>query len=129
MNLNQYWKQGALKGDGGLEKLCCGCSACEQVCPKQAISMKENKNGFSYPVIDDSLCVDCGLCVKKCQYLTDSNIIETRKEPKVYAVISENTEALKRSSSGGAAYVLGETVIENLRTLCSECNLGKSDLM
>ena len=113
MNLNQYWKQGALKGDGGLEKLCCGCSACEQVCPKQAISMKENKNGFSYPVIDDSLCVDCGLCVKKCQYLTDSNIIETRKEPKVYAVISENTEALKRSSSGGAAYVLGETVIEN----------------
>ena len=45
---------------------CCGCSACYNICPKNAISMKENSEGFLYPFIDEEKCVDCGLCKKVC---------------------------------------------------------------
>lgn len=30
---------------------CCGCSACIQVCPKQCITMLEDKEGFLYPQV------------------------------------------------------------------------------
>ena len=44
---------------------CCGCALCEDVCPKNAITMFQ-EDGFYYPTIDKNLCVDCGLCAKKC---------------------------------------------------------------
>ena len=34
---------------------CCGCSACKQICPKGAIAMKPDSEGFLYPQIDVSL--------------------------------------------------------------------------
>lgn len=48
------------------EKLCCGCRACEQICPKQAISMQSNREAFLYPVLKETLCVNCGLCENVC---------------------------------------------------------------
>lgn len=45
---------------------CCGCTACLSICPKQAISMKKDKEGFFYAVIDSQKCIDCGLCKKVC---------------------------------------------------------------
>lgn len=45
---------------------CCGCRACVQVCPKQCISMSSDNEGFLYPKVDNSICVDCGLCEKVC---------------------------------------------------------------
>ncbi|MEG2675370.1 MAG: F420H(2):quinone oxidoreductase, partial [Muribaculaceae bacterium] len=43
---------------------CCGCWACAQCCPKQCISMDEDSEGFLYPKVDASLCIDCKLCEK-----------------------------------------------------------------
>ena len=45
---------------------CCGCTACYAICPKSAISMKEDEEGFEYPQIDESICVRCGMCLKVC---------------------------------------------------------------
>lgn len=42
------------------KKTCCGCGACASICPKEAISMKPDNQGFIYPVIDSDLCVSCG---------------------------------------------------------------------
>ena len=28
---------------------CCGCTACYAICPKEAISMVEDEEGFEYP--------------------------------------------------------------------------------
>ena len=39
------------------KKECCGCGACMQICPKQAINMKENAEGFLYPEINKEDCV------------------------------------------------------------------------
>ena len=30
---------------------CCGCTACYAICPKSAIEMKEDEEGFEYPSI------------------------------------------------------------------------------
>ena len=35
-------------------KKCFGCSACKAVCPKTAIKMQENEEGFLVPVIDEN---------------------------------------------------------------------------
>ncbi|WP_370751718.1 4Fe-4S dicluster domain-containing protein [Eubacterium sp.] len=45
---------------------CCGCRACYAVCSKKAISMKIDKEGFEYPIIDKEKCVYCNLCQKVC---------------------------------------------------------------
>ena len=45
---------------------CCGCHACYSICPKHAIAMVMDKEGFYYPEIDSSVCVNCGLCKKVC---------------------------------------------------------------
>lgn len=44
------------------KKDCCGCWACYNICPKSAISMQQDNEGFNYPVINNDLCVACGLC-------------------------------------------------------------------
>ena len=45
---------------------CCGCTACYAICPKEAISMVEDEEGFEYPQIDESKCVRCYQCLKVC---------------------------------------------------------------
>ncbi len=45
---------------------CSGCSACANICPKNAISMEPDEEGFLYPVIHLESCVSCGKCEKVC---------------------------------------------------------------
>lgn len=45
---------------------CCGCSACYSICPKSAITMQPDEEGFDYPVVNLNLCVRCYMCMKVC---------------------------------------------------------------
>lgn len=45
---------------------CTGCGACVSICPKKAISMQPDEEGFLYPAVDGALCVECDLCEKRC---------------------------------------------------------------
>ncbi|MCG4697122.1 4Fe-4S binding protein [Anaerobutyricum soehngenii] len=47
---------------------CCGCSACYSVCPKEAILMLADNEGFEYPKIEDSKCIRCYQCIKVCPF-------------------------------------------------------------
>lgn len=47
---------------------CCGCTACSAVCPADAIRMTADEEGFEYPRIDRSLCINCGRCVHVCPF-------------------------------------------------------------
>ena len=38
---------------------CTGCGACVSICPKGAIAMKPDAEGFLYPVVDGTLCISC----------------------------------------------------------------------
>lgn len=48
--------------------LCCGCGACEAVCPRGAIRLERDAMGFEYPKVSGELCTDCGLCEKVCAF-------------------------------------------------------------
>lgn len=87
---------------------CCGCSACVQRCPKQSISMQQDKEGFSYPHVDTTTCIDCGLCEKVCPVLNQGEI----REPIVcYAAKHKEENVRKNSSSGGVFTLLAERII------------------
>lgn len=45
---------------------CCGCTACLAICPQNAITMKEDEEGFEYPVVDENMCIRCYGCIKVC---------------------------------------------------------------
>lgn len=37
---------------------CTGCSACSNICPKQAIDMKPDIEGFLQPIINQEKCIE-----------------------------------------------------------------------
>lgn len=45
---------------------CCGCTACYAICPKNAIKMVTDEEGFLYSQINEDLCVRCGMCLNVC---------------------------------------------------------------
>ena len=47
---------------------CCGCEACCFICPRGAISMFLDEEGFYYPSIDNQKCINCLLCLKVCPF-------------------------------------------------------------
>ena len=89
---------------------CVGCNACMQRCPASCISMSEDEQGFLYPKVDVSKCIDCGLCEKVCPVLNQG---EPRQPIKVYAARNKDKEVIKTSSSGGIFYALAESVIKD----------------
>lgn len=88
---------------------CCGCGACMNICPKKAIHMVEDKDGYLYPEIDQYLCVQCGKCKSVCVY---QNGMQRSAPIQVKAAMNLNTDQLNKSSSGGIFSVLAESVLE-----------------
>lgn len=79
---------------------CYGCEACAQICPKRAISMKEDAEGFRYPIVDDALCVYCGLCNSACPY---EHMPEKHVDEKyVFGGYINDDRVKDQSTSGGA---------------------------
>lgn len=94
---------------------CCGCSACEQACTQHAIYLKPNAEGFLYPVLNDALCVECGICKKVCPY---DNEVNGNEPIGVFATISTSEEILNKSSSGGMFRTLADHILENGGAVC-----------
>ena len=47
---------------------CSGCTACMNICPRNAIKMGWDEEGFKYPEIDEGKCVNCKICEKICDF-------------------------------------------------------------
>lgn len=90
---------------------CTGCGACCSICPKGAISMQEDETGFKYPVIDNKICINCGLCKKTCPILKDNMNIR-KKIPSTYAAWSRDKEIRYNSTSGGIFTEIAKAVIK-----------------
>lgn len=97
---------------------CCGCAACVQRCPKQCITLHEDNEGFLYPQVDESLCIDCGLCEKVCPVI---NQADERTPLGVYAVKNPNESVRMQSSSGGVFTMLAEHIIDEGGVVFGAC--------
>ena len=91
------------------KKDCCGCGACLNICPKNAISMREDEIGSLYPSIDPCTCVGCGLCKKVCSF---QNHEETNSPIECYAAVNKNQEQMALSASGGIFAAIATDVIK-----------------
>ena len=78
---------------------CTGCAVCYNSCAHGAITMQEDKEGFLIPVVNESKCIDCNLCTKKCPVITIRQFEET--PIKIYAAYNLNNEQHQKSSSDG----------------------------
>lgn len=95
---------------------CCGCSACREVCPYNAIEMKSDEEGFIYPVVDHNKCVKCMLCKKICVKRENPQTISYAKTyPLLYAVNNKKLKVRTNSSSGGIFPELVQYVTQELK--------------
>lgn len=91
---------------------CNGCSACQAVCPEQAITMVADATGFYYPQVNNR-CTNCGLCEKTCVKLENSQIINhSESYPRAYSAINPNLEQRKDSAAGGVFPLIAEYIIK-----------------
>ncbi len=88
------------------KKDCCGCESCAQVCPQKCIEMVADKEGFKYPVIDKSKCVDCHLCEKSCPSLKEMNNATVEDSSKTDCYVARNNSDERQNSSSGGIFVL-----------------------
>ena len=95
---------------------CCGCTACYSICPKHAISMKPDQEGFLYPIIDASECVGCDLCKKVCP--TQKNMPLESFERHGYVIRALDQSVVSRSTSGGFVSPLDEWIIKQGGVFC-----------
>ena len=90
--------------------LCTGCTSCMNICPKHAIHMKESNDGFKYSVIDQSKCIDCGLCKKSCPVLhTKAN----ESLNKCYVGYNRDVKERLSSSSGSIFSLVANYILDN----------------
>lgn len=93
---------------------CCGCNACGDICPTQAISFPNDIEGFWYPQIDDNKCINCGLCRKACPVINITYLKKNDYDQPSDAIAAINNDLTIRwnSTSGGAFSGLAETLYE-----------------
>ena len=95
----------------GLKENCCGCNACGDICPQNAISFVADNEGFLYPQVDKDKCTDCGLCegicpnINKCRSSKDNF-----KEPVCYVAKHRSVEVVFASTSGGIFSALADVM-------------------
>ena len=87
---------------------CCGCGACYDTCPKDAIIWESDEEGYSYPRINLSLCINCGLCNKVCPIENSEiiNNINSSFSPLVFGCYHKDKSVQFTSTSGGAFWGL-----------------------
>lgn len=93
---------------------CCGCNACGDVCPTNAISFKTDIEGFWYPEIDAGMCINCELCTKICPEINISALKKNDfpQPSSAVAAINRNMTERWNSTSGGIFSVFANKIYE-----------------
>lgn len=97
------------------KKECCGCGACFNSCPADAIQMTYDEEGILYPVISAEKCINCGKCTKVCPALHPYE--KNEKEPECYAAYGDD-KIREVSSSGGIFSLAAEWILAENGAVC-----------
>jgi len=92
---------------------CCGCSACNNICPLECITMKSDSEGFWYPEVDYAKCIKCQKCIKVCPAVNKPSTENTLKNAQVVAAYSKNEEIRINSTSGGMFSEIAKYILNN----------------
>lgn len=91
---------------------CCGCTACASICAHNAINMEPDALGFLYPKVDESKCVECGLCEKVCQFNDNYDRSLNLSEPIAYAARHKDINEVMKSRSGAAFVAISDYILD-----------------
>ena len=91
---------------------CCGCTACESICPHQAITMKPDVLGFKYPEVDKDKCTDCGLCEKVCAFNDNYDKSLNLPQPQAFAARHKDMSEIMKSRSGAMFAAISDFVLD-----------------
>ncbi len=81
----------------GKKSQCSGCTACMAKCPKNAIKMVVDEEGFRYPEIDQDKCIHCGACYQICPNVKKE---EANTISRAYGAKHKNEQERLTSRSG-----------------------------
>lgn len=102
------------------DRMCAGCMACVDACPKTAIAVEPCVDYYR-PVIDREKCIDCGMCKRVCQQLEPFEAVE----PTDWFQGWDSVESSRgTSSSGGLAAAIARGFVEHGGAVCS-CEFSK----
>lgn len=90
---------------------CTACGACVSSCPKQALQLAYDDEGFYFPQLNVSKCVDCKSCEKVCHVLRAPRLLHVSQKYKAFMVKANDAEIVKSSSSGGVFTILANYVL------------------
>ena len=91
---------------------CCGCTACASICNHDAITMEPDALGFLYPKVDESKCIDCGLCEKVCAFNDNYDKSLNLPKPDAYAARHKDMDEIMKSRSGAAFVAISDYILE-----------------
>ena len=91
-------------------KACVGCRSCEQSCPQKCIRFQPDQEGFLYPSVDETLCIECGVCLKKCPAFDFKP--QGRRPVRILGLKAVDKKRILQSASGGASDLFARSVIQ-----------------
>lgn len=104
---------------------CSGCTACQSVCAKHAITFVVDDEGFKIPQINMDKCVNCGLCLNTCPALNKEEQIKYN-EYKAFALQYHDEEVRKNSASGALFPAFANYFINVLQGYVCGCVLDEN---
>lgn len=88
-----------------ISNVCCGCGACSTVCSMDAITIKQDQEGFNRCFIDEAKCAHCRKCMTVCPMI-DITAEDLSNSKFLYSARSISPKVLENSSSGGIGHEL-----------------------
>ena len=93
------------------KETCFGCGACEQICPRMAIRMCADLEGFRFPRIDPDLCVECDLCIRACPVLMKNRDSILNLPKQVYAARNKDPKMWMHSTSAAVFPIFAQAML------------------